>query len=59
MKKILEEIVNGQFAKEFIAEMTGGRKNFDALYQKDYNHPVEEVGRRLRRMMKWINAKEV
>jgi len=59
MKKILEEIRSGQFAKEFVNEMQSGRKNFDALYQKDYNHPVEEVGRRLRKMMKWIDVKEV
>src|SRR5436853_723049 len=59
MRKILDEIVSGQFAKEFINEMNSGRKNFDALYQKDHDHPVEEVGRRLRRMMKWIDVKEV
>ncbi len=59
MKKILEEIRSGTFAKEFINEMGSGRKNFDALYQKDYNHPIEQVGRKLRKMMKWIDSKEV
>lgn len=59
MRKILGEITSGQFAKEFISEMNGGRKNFDALYQKDHDHPVEKVGRELRRMMKWIDVKEV
>jgi ketol-acid reductoisomerase len=59
MKKILEEIVSGQFAKEFILENVAGRPVFNALYKQDYNHPLEEVGRKLRRMMKWIDAKEV
>ncbi len=59
MKKILDEIVSGQFAREFILENVAGRPVFNALYKKDYNHPVEQVGRKLRRMMKWIDAKEV
>jgi len=59
MRKILDEIVSGQFAKEWILESQAGRPSFNALYKKDYNHPIEEVGRKLRRMMKWIDAKEV
>lgn len=59
MRKILEEIVNGQFAKEWILESQAGRPTFNALYKKDYNHPIEVVGRKLRKMMKWIDSKEV
>jgi len=59
MKKILAEIVNGEFAKEWILENQAGRPTFNALYKKDYNHPLEVVGKKLRRMMKWIDAKEV
>jgi ketol-acid reductoisomerase len=59
MKKILAEITGGQFAKEWILENKAGRPVFNALYQKDYNHPIEVVGRKLRRMMKWIDSKEV
>ncbi len=59
MKRILAEIVEGKFAKEFILENQSGRPVFNALYKKDYDHPVEQVGRKLRAMMKWINAKEV
>ena len=59
MKKILAEITGGQFAKEWILENKAGRPVFNALYQKDYNHPLEVVGRKLRRMMKWIDSKEV
>jgi len=59
MKKILDEICSGKFAKEWIAEVEGGKKNFNALYEKDHSHPIEQVGRRLRKMMAWIHAKEV
>lgn len=59
MKKILAEITSGAFAKEWVEEYRSGLKNFKALYEKDYGHQLEVVGRRLRKMMKWINAKEV
>ena len=59
MKKILDEITSGQFAKEFVDECKAGKPNFTALYEKDHGHQVEVVGRKLRNMMKWIKAKEV
>jgi ketol-acid reductoisomerase len=59
MKKCLDEIVSGEFAKEWVAEYKGGLKNFNALYEKDHGSQLEEVGRKLRKMMKWVNAKEV
>jgi len=59
MKKILDEICSGAFAKEWVNEYNTGCKNFKALYDKDHDHKVEQVGRRLRKMMNWINAKEV
>ena len=58
MKKVLEEIQNGTFAKNFRAEYEGGFKNFKRLYEADNNHPVEVTGRKLRKMMPWLNAKE-
>ena len=58
MKKILAEITSGQFAKEWRAEYEGGMKNFKRLYEADNNHPVEVTGRRLRKMMPWLKAKE-
>jgi ketol-acid reductoisomerase len=58
MKKILGEIQSGQFAKEWRAEYEGGMKNFKRLYEKDNSHPVEVTGRRLRKMMPWLKAKE-
>ncbi|MCP4455158.1 MAG: ketol-acid reductoisomerase, partial [Planctomycetes bacterium] len=59
MKKILDEIVQGQFAKEWVDEYQAGMKNFNELYQKDHGCQLETVGRQLRNMMKWIDAKEV
>lgn len=59
MKKILAEIKSGRFAKEWVSEYKGGLKKFNKLYKQDYNCKIEQVGRKLRKMMKWINAKEV
>jgi len=59
MKKILSEITSGEFAKEWVAEYQGGLKKFNELYEKDYNCQLETVGRKLRKMMKWIDAKEI
>jgi ketol-acid reductoisomerase len=59
MKKILGEITSGAFAKEWVNEYKAGMKNFNDLYQKDYRCQLEQVGRKLRKMMKWIKAKEV
>jgi ketol-acid reductoisomerase len=58
MKKILTEIQTGQFAKEWRAEYEGGLKNFKRLYEADNSHPVEVTGRKLRKMMPWLKAKE-
>jgi len=59
MKKILGEITSGRFAKEWVEEYKSGAKNFKALYEKDHDCQLETVGRKLRKMMKWIDSKEV
>jgi len=58
MKKILTDIQDGTFAKGWRAEYEGGMKNFKRLYEADNNHPVEVTGRKLRKMMPWLKAKE-
>ncbi len=58
MKKILAEITSGQFAKEWRGEFESGMKNFKRLYEADRDHPMEVVGRELRKMMPWLKAKE-
>ena len=59
MKKILEEVQNGQFAREWILENAANRPVFNALEKKDKEHLIEKVGLELRRMMTWIDSKEV
>nr|MBP7323731.1 ketol-acid reductoisomerase [Deltaproteobacteria bacterium] len=59
MKKILQEIQNGQFAKEWILENQAGRPQFNALRSRDREHLIEKVGKSLRAMMPWIKNKEV
>ncbi|HEX8339791.1 MAG TPA: ketol-acid reductoisomerase [Tepidisphaeraceae bacterium] len=58
MRKVLKEIQDGTFAKGWRAEYEGGMKNFKRLYEADNNHPVEVTGRKLRKMMTWLDAKE-
>ena len=59
MKKILEEIRNGQFAREWILENRAGAPAFKALRRRDRGIELEQVGRRLRSLMSWIDSKEV
>ena len=59
MKKVLKEIQNGKFAKNFLTELQSGGKNFRAWEAKEKMHPLEVVGRKLRKNMKWIDSKEV
>lgn len=59
MKEILAEIQSGKFAQEWIEEYKGGLKKFNALYDADHDCQLEVVGRKLRKMMKWIDSKEV
>ncbi len=58
MKKILTEIQTGQFAKEWILENKANQASFQAIRKRERNHPLEVVGKQLRRMMTWIKAKE-
>ncbi len=59
MKRILKDIQSGKFAKNFLTELQSGGKKFRAWEAAEKQHPVEVVGRRLRKNMKWIDSKEV
>ena len=59
MKRILEEVRSGQFAKEWILENKANQPTFQAMRKRDRALLIEQVGRDLRRMMSWIDAKEV
>lgn len=59
MKKILREIQTGQFAKEWILENKAGAPAFKASRRLERKHQIEQVGQKLRSLMKWIDAKVV
>ncbi len=54
MEKVLEEIQSGEFAREWINENQANRPVFNALTEKDEEHLVEKIGKKLRDMMPWI-----
>ena len=54
MKKILENVQNGSFAREWIAENDEGRPRFRALKQENADHPLEKIGKELRKNMPWL-----
>ncbi len=56
MRRILDEIQDGRFAEEWIAESRGGRKRFHQLLDEGAKHQIEQVGGELRAMMPWISA---
>jgi ketol-acid reductoisomerase len=54
MKRILDEIQSGKFAKEWIEENKAGRPVFNSLSKKDDALLIEKIGSNLRKMMPWI-----
>lgn len=58
MKKLLEEIQDGTFAKGWINENETGRPKFNEMKEKDKSHEIEVVGRKLRAMMPFINEEK-
>ncbi len=54
MKKVLKEIQNGKFARDWMAENKNGRKKFLAMREAGADHQLERVGEKLRAMMPWI-----
>ena len=59
MKKMLDEIRSGAYAEDWIEENAQGRPWFNQQRQKARSSRIEEVGKGLRRMMPWLNPKEV
>jgi ketol-acid reductoisomerase len=54
MKKILEEIRSGQFAREWVLENQANRPVYQKLLERDLNHPIEAIGKELRARMSWL-----
>ena len=59
MRRILQEIQSGQFAKEFILENRAGAPSLKAMRRNSANLPIEVIGEQLRDMMPWIKANKI
>ncbi|OBS09750.1 ketol-acid reductoisomerase [Acidihalobacter prosperus] len=59
MRRILQEIQRGEFAREFILENQAGAATLKAKRRLGMEHPIEAVGERLRSMMPWIAANKI
>ncbi|MFM9139721.1 MAG: ketol-acid reductoisomerase [Solirubrobacterales bacterium] len=56
MKRILDEIQSGEFAREWIAENRAGQENFKRMREEQASSQIETTGRELRSMMPWIET---
>ena len=54
MKRVLDDIQSGRFVRDWMLENKAGQPSFKAIRRRDAEHPIEEVGARLRAMMPWI-----
>jgi ketol-acid reductoisomerase len=59
MKGLLAEIQSGAFARDWMKEARSGRENFRQLDEEGRQHPIEQVGARLRRMMPWLSEERL
>ncbi|MEV4947999.1 ketol-acid reductoisomerase [Streptomyces sp. NPDC053755] len=58
MKKVLTEIQDGTFAKNWMDEYHGGLKKYDEYKTQDEKHLLETTGKELRKLMSWVNDEE-
>ncbi len=59
MKRILSEIQSGRFAREWVLENQANRPVYHALLKRGEEHPIEEVGKKLRGMMPWLQKDQL
>ena len=59
MKKVLEDIQSGRFARDWVQECQAGQPSFKAMRRRSAEHPIEEVGAKLRAMMPWISKNKL
>ncbi len=57
MRRMLAEIQDGSYARSWILENQAGRPFFETMREREQQHPIETVGRKLRAMMPWLNPK--
>ncbi len=56
MRKVLDEIQDGTFAREWIVENDEGRPRFKRMREENAGHPIEKVGKELRGLMPWLKS---
>lgn len=59
MKRVLEDIQSGRFARDWMLENAAGTPSFKAMRRNAAAHPIEEVGAKLRAMMPWLKANQL
>jgi ketol-acid reductoisomerase len=57
MKKLLADVQDGTYAREWLLENQAGRPSFNLIRKREQNQLIEQVGRQLRAMMPWLDAK--
>jgi ketol-acid reductoisomerase len=57
MKKLLADVQDGTYAREWLLENQAGRPSFNLIRKREQNQLIEQVGRQLRAMMPWLEAK--
>ncbi len=57
MRRILKEIQDGRFARQWIREYASGRRHYKKLLKADLSRPIEKVGATLRARMPWLNER--
>lgn len=58
MRKVLGEIQDGTFARNWILENKANRPSFNAMRRREQDHPIEVVGKKLRNMMSWLRIRD-
>ena len=56
MKEVLQDIQDGTFTRNWVAEYKAGLPNYRKFQQADKDHPIEQVGQQLRAKMVWLSA---
>lgn len=59
MKRVLDDIQSGRFTRDWMSECKAGQPSFKATRRRNAEHPIEEVGERLRSMMPWIGKNQL
>ena len=59
MKKVLKDIQSGRFARDWMQENKAGKPSFKATRRLEAEHPIEEIGTKLRGMMPWITKNKL